>query len=103
MTAQKFWNLQAEWSQKTFGTDSERGPVGALKHLEKEAREAIEERDHDRRSMEIVDCLFLVYDAARRHGLTFEWLYSLAAEKLEINKNRTWQKVAGDEPSEHVR
>ena len=41
--AQQFWNEQGEWSQKTFGLDSERGPLGPLKHLEKEAREGQEQ------------------------------------------------------------
>lgn len=29
----QFWKDQAIWSQATFGTDEERGPVGPLKHL----------------------------------------------------------------------
>ena len=26
-----FWAAQSEWSQRTFGTDTERGPAGPLK------------------------------------------------------------------------
>lgn len=33
MTPHVFWERQAEWSEKTFGNDTERGPVGPLKHL----------------------------------------------------------------------
>ena len=33
---------QSQWSQQTFGTDEERGPVGALHHLAREAVEAAE-------------------------------------------------------------
>ena len=40
--AQQFWDQQAEWSRATFGSDTERGPLGPLKHLEKEAKEAQE-------------------------------------------------------------
>ena len=62
--AQRFWDALAEWSQATFGTDAERGAIGPLKHLEKEAREAQEALD----PIEIADCLLLVFDAARRSG-----------------------------------
>lgn len=30
----------SEWSQKTFGSDDERGPIGALKHLAKASVES---------------------------------------------------------------
>ena len=33
---------QAEWSQQTFGADDKRGPTGALRHLQREAEEAVE-------------------------------------------------------------
>ena len=62
------------WSRKTFGTPAERGPVGALKHLEKEAREAYLETDEDKRTEEIADCLILVFDVAQRHGLIYSEL-----------------------------
>lgn len=99
----RFWDEQAEWSQATFGTDQERGPLGPLKHLEKEAREAIDELDPARRHVEIVDCLFLTVDAARRSGLTYDRFLQLANEKLAINKARRWGAKSGDEPTEHIR
>lgn len=102
-TIQEFWNAQAEWSRDTFGSEAVRGPVGPLKHLEKEAREAYEERDPDRRRMEIVDCQFLVFDAARRAGMTLEDLFGMAFKKLEINKARQWSRPSSNEPVEHVR
>ena len=49
----EFARLQAEWSQATFGTDAERGPIGPLKHLAKEVQEALEHLDDH---MEYVDC-----------------------------------------------
>jgi hypothetical protein len=97
---QSFWNAQADWSQATFGTDAERGPIGPLKHLEKEAREAQAKPEDE---YEMADCLFLVFDAARRSGLTLEKLISTAERKLEINKARTWPKPTDDNPVEHVR
>jgi hypothetical protein len=96
---QKFWNGQSEWSQATFGTDSERGPLGALKHLEKEAREAQDSCDW----VEIADCQFLVFDAARRAGMSLDVLMKVCEEKLAINKARKWNKPTSDEPVEHVR
>lgn len=104
---QRFWNAHADWSQKTFGTD--RGPLGALKHLEKEAREAQHEVEVGMNASpalreEIADCLFLTFDSARRAGMTLDDLLDEAFKKLAINKGRTWTKPTKDgEPVEHVR
>lgn len=98
-----FWKKQAAWSRATFGEDHERGPIGPLKHLEKEAREAYEETDIEKQKMEIVDCLFLVFDAARRSGMGLDGLLHRAFVKLEINQNREWSRPTSDEPVEHVR
>lgn len=96
-----FWMAQSEWSQKTFGLDTERGPIGPLKHL---AKEAVEAQANPKGLMEFVDCLFLVFDATRRAGFTFDQLLEGAWEKLEINRKREWNKPpAGDEPIEHDR
>lgn len=95
-----FWNSQAEWSQATFGTDAERGPMGPLKHLAKEVAEAMKDPTD---LMEFVDCLFLVCDATRRAGFRVDDLMAAAWQKLEINKARQWSKPTSDEPVEHVR
>jgi hypothetical protein len=100
---QKFWKEQSEWSQQTFGADSDRGPIGPLKHLEKEAREAYEAAPENR-ALEIVDCLFLSFDAARRHGLTLGGLIELCFTKLAINRSREWPKnLPPDSAVEHYR
>jgi hypothetical protein len=98
---EEFCRLQGEWSQATFGTDQERGPIGALKHLEKEAREAqLQPSD----IFEYVDCLFLVVDASRRAGFTWQHILDTAFEKLEINKRRKWGPRTGEDvPVEHIR
>ena len=85
--AQQFWDQQAEWSRATFGSDTERGPLGPLKHLEKEAKEAQENAEWVQKNpekfdgvkqntvelrTEIADCLFLTFDAARRAGMTLD-------------------------------
>lgn len=97
---QAFWNAQAEWSQSAFGSDYERGPQGPLKHLEKEAREA-QQKDTD--VFEYADCLFLIFDAARRAGFSLDFLLTACEQKLEINKARKWERPTSDEPVEHVR
>jgi hypothetical protein len=97
---QKFWDAQAEWSRATFGADTERDHIGPLKHLAKEAVEA-QVRPSD--PVEIADCLFLVFDAARRSGMTLDTLVAVAEQKLLVNKSRKWQKPTSDDPVEHVR
>lgn len=102
-----FWDEQAKWSQKTFGTDKERGPLGPLKHLAKEVAEALHEieqgGEHADIVMELADCQFLIFDAARRFGLTHDTLFSACFSKLEINKTRRWAVSKQGEPCEHVR
>jgi hypothetical protein len=96
-----FWRQQAAWSQATFGPDSERGPIGPLKHLAKEVAEVMQDPTD---LMEFVDCLFLIFDSTRRAGFTFAELRAAAWKKLEINKARKWQAPPkGDEAIEHVR
>lgn len=109
---------QGEWSQATFGTDKERGPIGALKHLELEVIEARQEaekfRDWDgdlaelpkiarRFAIELADCLLLLLDASRRGGFTIMQLVEAAQAKMQINKHRTFIKPTTDVPSQHVK
>lgn len=95
-----FWVSLAKWSQATFGPDSERNHIGPLKHLAKEAVEAqVEPAD----PVEIADCLFLVFDAARRAGMTLGDLITECEKKLEINKARKWGTPKPGEPVEHMR
>ena len=91
---------QSDWSQATFGTDQERGPLGALRHLEKEAREtqaALEDGE------EYADCFLLILDAARRAGISPQQLIEAAQRKMLINRQRTWPRPVDDQPVEHVR
>ena len=91
---------QSAWSQETFGSDAERGPMGALKHLEREAREA---QANPTDPMEYADCFLLILDAARRAGIKPMELMKHAQAKMVINKSRTWPRPVDDEPVEHVR
>lgn len=88
------------WSQITFGNDEARGPMGPLKHLEKEAREAQSAPDD---IVEYADCLLLILDASRRAGIAPWKLVAAAHEKLTINEERDWPAEITDEPVEHIR
>lgn len=94
---------QSAWSQDTFGSDAECGPMACLKHLEKEAIECQQAVGTDKLKEELADCLLLILDASRRGGITHFQLLSEAIKKLEINKSRTWSKPTGDAPAEHIR
>lgn len=102
---------QAAWSQATFGTDAERGPVGSLRHLAKEAEETVKawiinnhaSGDQGDVREEFADCLLLVLDASRRARITPLELIRAAAEKMTKNKARKWSKPTDDQPVEHVR
>lgn len=95
---------QSAWSQSTFGRDSERGPIGPLKHLEKEAVEAQKAVLHpcDLRE-ELADCFLLLLDATRRSGHNLDDIVKAARVKMMVNKARVWPKPTSDEPVEHVR
>jgi|ERR1700722_87429 len=96
-----------EWSRKTFGSDEERGPLGPLKHLEKEAVEAQVwgkyPEDKEAFAEEMADCFLLVLDAARRGGIKPMQLIEAAQAKVKKNRSRQWPKTSADEPVEHIR
>jgi len=94
----RLWNELSKWSQETFGSDAERGPIGPLRHLKLEADEAIESGAPD----EYADCLILILDAARRAGFTHDTLITTTLEKLEVCKVRTYPRPPADEPAHHV-
>jgi hypothetical protein len=93
-------NDQSEWSQATFGSDAERGPIGALKHL---ALEAVEAQAAPHVWEEYADCFLLILDAARRAGIKPMQLVQAAQAKMIKNRKREWPKPTSDEPVEHVR
>lgn len=105
----QFWNEQADWSQRTFGLDFDRGPLGAAKHLRKEVDEVIEHLNEplpnrDKLLEEFADCLFLLFDSTRRAGFGFKDLIRAAFVKLAKNKTRIWPKNENpNEPTEHQR
>ncbi len=87
----------AEWSQATFGNV---GPIGPLKHLRKEALEAIAKPQD---LIEWADMQFLLWDAQRRAGITDEQITQAMIEKLAVNKQREWPAPKDGEPRLHIK
>lgn len=87
----------AEWSDATFGNV---GPVGPLKHLSKEAREAAKKPDD---LSEWADMQFLLWDAQRRAGITDQQIIEAMEAKLPILKMRDWPEPKDGEAREHIR
>lgn len=101
-----FFERQREWSHEQFGPPSFKGPLGPLNHLAKEVQEAIAETDEDKRKEEIIDCLFLVFDACHRAGMSYSEMSRVAMAKLRKNMTRKWPDWRGtnpDQPIEHDR
>ena len=98
---------QSQWSQKTFGGDAARGPLGPLKHLAKEVLEtqvAFTEGNPDEIQSEFADLLILLLDSSRRAGISIVELVDAARDKMVENKLREWPAAQGnDEPVEHIR
>jgi len=82
------------WATQTFG--AARPPHGAISHLRREVEE-LAQNPYD--SMEYVDCLMLLLDAASNAGISTKTIMDCAWEKLDINR----QEVQGDGTIEHVR
>lgn len=87
----------AEWSTATFGRV---GPVGPLKHLSKEAIEAVAAPGD---LSEWADMQFLLWDAQRRAGISDEQITQAMVEKLEVNKQRQWPESKDREPCYHIK
>lgn len=89
------------WSASTFGTAKERGPLGPLRHLEKEAAEAQADCGD---LTEYADCLIVLLDATWRAGFSSDQLVNEAIAKMLINEKREWPKVTDpNAPVEHDR
>lgn len=94
-----FGNIKP-WSEATFGTRAERGPIGPMKHLRKEALEVIEAPGDIK---EYADCIILIIDACWRAGFTPSQVEAAVNNKVAEIALRTYPKPTGDEISEHVK
>ena len=85
----KWMKERDEFSFSTFGTPDKRNCIYPLVHLKKEVDELIDNPDDP---LEWADCLNLLFDAARRHGISIDDLLGYAEKKLAINRKRLWSK-----------
>ncbi|KKN27333.1 hypothetical protein LCGC14_0865580, partial [marine sediment metagenome] len=94
---QQFQEEQGEWANVTFEGQNVHGK---LAHLKKEIGEL---QDDPADLMEYADCFMLLLDAARKVNITADQILEAAWRKLEINKNREWEKPNNDGSVEHIR
>ena len=99
-TAPQLFSKLGRWSEATFGDNTVKGPIGPLKHLIKEAGEAIEV---PKDIFEYADCQILVWDAARRAGFSHEQLMTAVDLKADILATRVYPRTADGEVSEHIK
>ena len=94
---------QRDWSTRTFGPPTVRGPLGPLDHIRKELDE-IEADPHD--VGEWVDVIILAFDGAWRAGHEPIDILRAVHAKQARNELRTWPDWRGTDPDkaiEHVR
>ena len=96
----KFWHALCAWSEKQFGLSDERGPIGPLKHLQREIEELLQCPDDPE---EYADAVFLIFDAAWRAGVTYPELMETLWYKLGKNKRRNWPPTSATGVVEHVK
>lgn len=92
-----FWNRFRVWSENTFGPPTIRGPIGPIKHLQKEIEKELLPSPYDLE--EYADCVFLIFDACRRAGFSYDELVEKIYYKFEKNQNRTWPDWRGKDPN----
>lgn len=78
----------SEWAAVTFPNES---LLGKLEHLSEEVAELMQQPDD---LGEWADCFILLFDAARKHGLSHADILSAMRAKHEKNKNRKWHQSA---------
>lgn len=98
---QKFVNEHRAWAKKTFGDTP---PTAAIKHLQKEVKELLEEIEPEYDiKMEFADCMILLLHAADKNGIDVKELFSCMRHKFEINQRRRWPAPNADGVSEHIK
>jgi uncharacterized glyoxalase superfamily protein PhnB len=102
MTAALFFEI-VRWQRETF---TQATALSATKHLKKEAEE-LEQDIVDGKianaSLEISDCMFLLFGIADKIGMSYEDLCRSIAVKLAKNKMRRWGKPNEDGFVEHIK
>lgn len=94
---QLFSLWRSKWALAQFGP---RSPIGPLKHLKREADEAIAKPQD---ITEYADCLHCLLHAVQCAGFSLDDLVEAAWRKLPENIMRQWPETVGDEPTEHIK
>lgn len=75
--------------------------AGAIQHLIKLKNEADEAIAAPHDSIEYADCLLCLFGAAYKAGFTYERLLSIAKAKLDVAKERKWERQS-DGTYQHI-
>ncbi len=95
----RFWGDRNEWSARVFGPAGIYGPERSLLMLPTSAANAVEDvqflntvpDDEDAREVaadRIVDCFFLLFDAASRFGMDYDELVTRLNDRLKRQRPR---------------
>lgn len=92
-----------EWQKKTFGQPNTQGLIN---HLQKELIEltaADSNNDEKNIKEEVSDCFILLFQFIKAKNLSIEDIDDSILEKLEILKNRKWNKPDADGVIKHIK
>jgi NTP pyrophosphatase (non-canonical NTP hydrolase) len=101
---QLLMNNVHKWADETFG--KERKPQAVVHHLKEECNELIEALNSGNKEHiieEFSDCFILINDAASKYGLTALDLIVNSFTKLDICKNRIWEKPDENGVCRHIK
>ena len=102
----RLFQLQKQWSEKTFGKYEDRfeigGDVGLLKHLIEEANEVLDETKPEKIPEELADITIILMELWMIHGLKFEDMINLVRAKQIKNEHRVWPSIVDQDPSNPV-
>ena len=90
MTKEQFETI-TKWQNEKFPNATSLSKVAHLVQEVDELGIALTYSNENVR-LEFADCLFLIFGAAHKEGMTYEDICNAVNEKFEINKNRKWGK-----------
>ena len=91
-----------KWQDEKFKNATSLSKVAHLVQEVDELRIALTYSDENVR-LEFADCLFLLFGAAHKEGMTYEDICNAINEKFEINKKRIWGKADKNGVVNHIR
>lgn len=90
------------WQKETFGQATS---LSKLHHLDEELDELFDDlkTQNPNRRLEFADCFLLLFGSASADGMSYEDICNCIAEKLAINKTRTWGKPGANGVVNHIK